>query len=224
MRRILWSMAALCIGLCILFVFSFGEGVLAVWKYAELPLSPSLDDFSMLSLGEFAWKPEDILPGGGSGGGTEIDPGGSGETIDKVGENYLALTESVLWNIKMGLNGDKDSFEQAIKKERVLYSYDNISGGNLKHLFTTNESRALEFVMIYVSDTEFHMYMYEDDRLESGTVGSDSILVYKNVLTYDASTDEWGAARSFVGTAMIRFAPGSTTRRTIDYENFVVAA
>lgn len=223
MRKISLYTTVLCIGLCVLFIFSFGQGVLAAWNYAEIPLLPITGDFSSIVLKNFTWKPEDILPGGGSGGGADIEQGGS-ESIDKVGENYLTLTQSVLWHTKMGLNGDKDALENAIQNNKIIYDDHNLQGGNMKHLFTTNESRALGFVIVFVSETEFHMYMYEDDRLSNAIPGTTPVLVYKNILTYDAATDEWTAARAEVGTAIVTYVPGSSTRRTVDYKNFVATA
>ncbi len=223
MRKISLCTSVFCIFLCLLFVLSFGKGVLAAWQYAELPLYPLRGDLSPLSLNNFTWKPEDILPGGGSNGGEDIEQGGS-ESIDKVGENYFTLTQSVIWHTKMGLNGDKDALEDAVQSYKVIYDDHNLQGGNMKHLFTTNESRALGFVIVYVSETEFHMYMYEDDRLSNAIPGTTPILVYKNVITYDATADEWTAIQAQVGTAIVTHVPGSETRRTVDYKNFVVMA
>ena len=53
-------------------------GVFATWQYAELPVTDA-DKSVNVSLDEFIWEPEEILP-----------------TDSEIGENHLSLIELIL--------------------------------------------------------------------------------------------------------------------------------
>ena len=82
-----------------------------------------------VSLSEFEWKPEEILP-----------------TESEIGENHLALIELFLNedNKGYGLNYDsKHVLERYLNKNGVVFSNQKVSGGNLK--FVSDETNQLYY-------------------------------------------------------------------------------
>lgn len=177
--------------LALLLIASAG-GVFAVWRYAEDP-AESVHDSVGITIREdnFVWTPEQILP------------------TDKPGENYMSLLGSILDNIKVGLNSSKDVIFDTAKRYGIVHCDQNVQGGNLKHLedVFTSSDRDLDFVIAYVSDTELHCFMYEDDDIRSGLVGTTLIKVYKTILRFDGN--EWYGEESQLGYATIKYLPNS---------------
>ena len=138
---------ALYLCLCVVIMLSL-SGVFAAWHYCGIPLADENDDVGF-SLNVFTWKPAGILP------------------TEKPGENYMVLLDSVLNNNKGSLNSSKGTVENTVKKDKLLHSSQNVQGGNLKHLFITEPCKALDFIIQYVSDTEFHIYMFETEDVEA---------------------------------------------------------
>ena len=97
-------------------------GVFATWNYAQGAV-PAISAYTDPKSSTFEYAPEIILPS------------------QDVGKNYLDLLQSILDNIKGGLNSSKDTLEKALIKSKILHSSENVQGGNLKHLFITEESR-----------------------------------------------------------------------------------
>ena len=170
----------------IIFFTSVGA-TYATWFFAEEPCSDTKTSQGLI-LSEFVWAPEEILP---------VTPG----------QNYLDLHYSILNNNKNGLNSSKDALEKAVIKEAILHSSDNIQGGNLKHLFITEATRELEFLVEYISQTEFHLYMYNKSDVQDGAVGITKIQVYMSILTKE--NDEWYSNESQLGYALIQYLPNS---------------
>lgn len=180
----------LCCAFAMLMLLTFG-GVYATWNYAELPCQEVATEFQS-ELMEFYWPPEQILPS------------------DVMGKNHMDLLESILNNIKGGLNSSKDTLEKALIKEKTLHGSQNVQGGNLKHLFITNECKLLNFVITYVSSAEFHLYIYEESVLNSAVLNEDYVSVYKTILLYDGKT--WSAEEAALGHAMARYSQDLYTR------------
>ena len=181
---------ALLLGL--LLIASLG-GVFAVWFYANGTPSPRSDDVG-ITLAEFVYKPADILP-----------------EDESLGEDYIQLLESILNNGKIGLNSGKgDTLEAAVQKNEILHWDQNIQGGNLKFLkdFLVGGARELDYVMHYVSDTEFHVYKYENDDVDQGTPNVTRIKVYKTILIKEDGT--WTGKESQLGYATLRYVPNSS--------------
>ena len=168
------------------------SGVFAVWRYANGPVGSQFDNIGLI-LSEFVWAPEEILP-----------------EDESLGEDYLQLLDSILNNNKMGLNSGKgDTFEDSVRQHVVLHWDQNIQGGNLKHLkdFLTGGARELDYVMYYISDTEFHVYMFENDDVDQGTLNVTQIKVYKTILIYE--NGKWVGKESQLGYATLKYVPNS---------------
>ena len=184
MKKSLMLLSAL---FCAIMFFTSIGGAFASLYLAEEP-SSDVQTSKDVVLSEFVWTPEEILP---------ITPG----------QNYLDLHESILYNNKNGLNSSKDALERAIIKEGLLHNSHNIQGGNLKHLFISEASRELEFVLEYVNQNEFHLYMYNKSDVQNGAVGVTKIQVYMSILTKE--NDKWYGNEAQFGYAVIQYLPDS---------------
>ena len=177
--------------IALLLVASCG-GVFAVWTFAENPAESKSDSVG-ISINEynFVWTPEEILP------------------TDKPGENYITLLGSILDNSKVGLNSSKDVIFDTAERYGIVHCDQNVQGGNLKHLndVFTSSDQDLDFVISYVSETELHCFMFEDDDVNSGLVDVTPIKVYKTILRYAGG--EWYGEESQLGYATIRYLPSS---------------
>lgn len=160
------------------------SGVFGIWIFSEEPPQPQEESFGP-SLSEFTWQPEEILPS------------------DKIGENYLVLFESILNNMKGGLNSSKGTLENAVLAHKLVHSSDKVEGGNLKHLFTTEESKDLDFLVEYVSDNEFNAYMYETYDTINGLIDTTKIMVYKTI--FKQENGQWFGEESQLGYATLRY-------------------
>ena len=172
------------------------SGVFATWYFAENPVTSASDSVGA-NIVEFVWKPEEILPS------------------ETPGQNYIDLFESILNNDKAGLNSNKGVLEDAVinDSDGIVHSEQNVQGGNLKHLFITNESRDLDFIMEYISDTEFHAYMYKSSDVTGGAAGVTRVKVYMTI--YVKQNGTWIGQETQFGYATVQFFPGSS-RLSID--------
>ena len=170
--------------LCGLLLLSSVGGVFATWYYA----SDSIDNAEgtlNVSLSEFEWKPEQILP-----------------TESEIGENHLALIELILneSNKGYGLNYDnKHVLEDYLNREGIIFSNQKTSGGNLK--FVSDETNQLYYCVEKVSDTMYYAYTFSYSDLNS-TKGTASFMpVYRTILE---KTDIWRAPKSYFGYAQTK--------------------
>ena len=182
-------------------------GVFATWHYAE---QPAVDDSTNLnvSLIEFMWEPEEILP-----------------TESEIGENHLTLIELILneKNKGYGLNYDKKQvLESYLNSKGYIFSNQKTTGGNIK--FVSDETNQLYYCIEKVNGTLYNAYTftYNDIRTAAGT--NTKIVVYKTLLV---KTDKWRATQTFFG-----YAPTKSLRDygasnlsgelsyTIDFENW----
>ena len=174
--------------LCLLLILALScTGVYATWRYATFFTDVDTPDMS-LNTEEFSWKSEEILPD------TPED--------SQIGNNYMVLLEQVKNNVKAGLNGSKDVLFNETKENIVLHSNQNVQGGNLKHLFITSECRLLDFVVHYISDTELHLFLYENATLPNAAADKTVILVYRVVLKLEKGV--WDDVGTVVGHSTVR--------------------
>ena len=176
--------------MCFLLVISIG-GVYATWKYAEL--SPqNVNQDVVVSILEFEYPPEQILPGGD----TQEAP---------LGENHLALTQLILWEDDKGygLNiNDNVVIHQYLKRNKVVYSNQKISGGNLKFILDSrNNTHGLYYCIEKVSDTLYYSYTFDINHLSTYAGTTEYITVYRTSLV---KTDEWRATVSYQGIAQTK--------------------
>ena len=164
-------------------------GVYASWQYqksptpAEAPLSVGIKDFY--------WAPEEILP-----------------DYESIGESHLDLLNSIVNDRSNGLNNQSSPLNGEIKNriqenKNTVGSMAVVQGGNLKHLFTTSATEALEFVIEFVSDTEYFIYTFEDDELNKTGKEGAIIPVFQS---YCKKTDGvWEIIGSRSGTATTKY-------------------
>ena len=179
------SMMRYMIFLCALFVLASVGGVFATWIFTFEDVEETEDGFS-ISLSEFEWKPEQILP-----------------TESEIGENHVVLVELILNENKKGygLNYDnKHVLESYLNSKGLIFSNQKTTGGNMK--FVSDESDQLYYCVEKVSDTVYHAYTFAYSDLSSVDSGSTATIpVYKTVLE---KTDIWRAPRSYFGYAQTK--------------------
>ncbi len=158
-------------------------GVFATWIYCGDVMTPQNDSWGV-DLSEFVWAPEEILP---------VTPG----------SNYMVLLDSILNNDKGGLNSSKGTVKKAVKQYSVVHSSQNVQGGNLKHLFITEECKELDFIIEYVNDSEYHVYMFENKDALAGLVNVTQIYAYKTIMTI--VDGEWIGLESQLGYSTLRY-------------------
>jgi hypothetical protein len=175
---------------CVL-LSSFG-GAYATWRFTEKP-PESISGSQSITISEFVWQPEEILP--------SVTPG----------QNFLDLYDSILNNVKAGLNSNKGVLERAVNNSKtgLVHCSQNVQGGNLKHLFITQETRELEFIMEHVSDTNFNLYIYKEVDT-NGAMGVTRIEVYKTILKQENGT--WDGEETQLGYATLQYFPNTNVR------------
>ena len=173
--------------MCLVMIFTIG-GAYATWNYSELPPQAKEQNVSV-SLNIFEYPPEQILPGGD----TEVAP---------LGENHLALTQLILWEEDKGygLNINNNVLiHRYLKSNKVIYSNQKVSGGNLKFILDPhNNTHGLYYCIEKVSDTLYYSYTFDINHLSTASGTNEYIPVYRTSLV---KTDEWRATVSYEGVA-----------------------
>lgn len=186
--------------LCSLFVLASVGGVFATWYYTY-ETAPNAQANLSVSLSDFEWKPEEILP-----------------TESEIGENHLALIELVLneSNKGYGLNYDnKHVLEGYLDKYGLVFSNQKVSGGNLK--FVSDETNQLYYCVEKISDTMYYAYTFSFSDLNSVKGTATVMPVYRTVLE---KTDIWRAPRSYFGyaqTKLLRAFGAENTPGALEY-------
>lgn len=199
MRSKLYSVTVLFLVVCMVI-----GSVFATWAFADLSPDPQNTN-NLIDISAFMYAPEEILP--------------DEEESAELQKNHMDLLYNILHHRKYGLN-KSDTLDNAVERFQILFSQENISGGNLKHLFTTKESQLLDFAIEYITDTEFVLYTFETEDVESGTPESTWVTVYKVVLAY--TNGKWDAAGAVEGSALVTEFETSNNKRyhTIDAGSF----
>ena len=186
--------------LFILILLSTTGGVFATWYYAEFPAT-NVSGYVDVSLLDFEWKPEEILP-----------------TESEIGQNHLALIELILneKNKGYGLNYDsKKVLEEYLTQYGIIFSNQKVSGGNLK--FVSDETDQLYYCITKTSDTTYYTYTFTYDDLLAYSGTTTPIPVYLTILE---KTDVWRATKSYLGyakTKSLREMGASNTSNTLSY-------
>ena len=119
-------------------------GVYATWHFADRDASLVQDQINIV-LRDFEFAPEQILPGG------EVEDA-------ELGESHFKLIDLILNEDDKGygLNiNDNVLIHRYLERERVVYSNQKISGGNLKHILDPqNNTHGLYYCVEKISDTE----------------------------------------------------------------------
>ena len=171
-------------------ILSIG-GVFATWKYAELSPEEENQEIGM-SLSAFEYPPEQILPGGDTTGA-------------EVGENHNKLIDLVLNEAKKGygLNINNNVLiHQYLKNNKVIYSNQKISGGNLKFILDpNNNTHGLYYCVEKVNDSLYYCYTFDVDSLATASGTDMYIEVYRTSMV---KTDKWRATTSYLGVAQTK--------------------
>ena len=163
-------------------------GIYASWTYAS-SFVEDLNTYVGVDLLEFEFAPEEILP--------------DDEEADQAGENHVALINNVVDHITYGLNSTSKPIVNDLLQSgtALVYSQQNVQGGNLKHLLLDDANvEKLDFVVEYVSDTEYACYTFSSSMLTSSNSGK-SMQAYKTKIVYE--NGKWDAVLSYEGKATI---------------------
>ena len=168
---------------------AFIPGVYATFKYAQT----GPDDVAIsipIELVEFYYKPEEVLPSGGN--------------ATQLHENHFNLVKNIVDHIDYGLNATKKPLIRKLLEDGagVVYSNQNVSGGNLKHMMLdSSDVENLMFAVEYVSDTEYNAYTFSGNDADYDTLDQ-YITVYKTQII-KGENNKWVAERSFMGKAQV---------------------
>lgn len=166
-------------------------GAYATWHFADRETSAVQKQMDIMLM-DFEFAPEQLLPGG------EVEDA-------ELGESHFKLIDLVLNEDDKGygLNiNDNVLIHRYLERERVVYSNQKISGGNLKHILDpANNTHGLYYCVEKISDTEYYCYTFETDDLELYGDTNGEIVAYRTLLV---KTDIWRATSSAYGYATVR--------------------
>lgn len=147
--------------LCAALLISVG-GVYATWNYASVGPMPVTQELSV-RLGEFNWVGSGDLP-----------------TDDAIGENHLSLLDQIINHPEHGLNTSKSYLNEQIEERQdggigwssgrdTLGSMAVTQSEELDEIFGLT-SFALDFLIQFVSDTEYYIFTTGEDLGERGEI------------------------------------------------------
>ncbi|MBO5889271.1 MAG: hypothetical protein J6Q58_03940 [Clostridia bacterium] len=163
----------------------FIPSVLATWIYAENPIQDEIAGINV-SLLDFPFKPEEILPG---------------HEVGDLDLNHQEVVNNVTNLRQYGLNEDN---KKSLKNYLVTYGgvvYSNQPGitcGNLK--FVGDESELLMWIVVKESETECSIYTFSKETINRYNEG-DAVVVYKTKCLYE--NGEWNNVRSYTGESYV---------------------
>lgn len=143
---------------CISFIFSIGN-LYATWYYAK---GSVLEVSKLLNLLIFPWEGSELLP-----------------EDDELGANHKTLIDTIINGEGIGLNTSSSYLNSQIKKRQngsiltpsrdTLGSMAVSQGDELNTLFSL-QSHNLDFLIKFVSSTEYHIYTTAVDLGTKGTL------------------------------------------------------
>ena len=163
-------------------------GVSATWTYTEKRVDDIDNNFGV-NIGEFEFKPEEILP--------------DDEEADQAGQNHVTLLDRIVNHITYGLNSNSKPIVNDLLQSgtAVVYSQQNVQGGNLKHLLVSGATvDKLDFAIAYVSATEYACYTFSSAELTNSNIGT-NILAYKTKIVKE--NGKWVETFSYEGKATV---------------------
>lgn len=142
------------------------------------------------------------------------------------GENYNTIVQNVMSNFNgYGLNDSHKGsvVHNNLKTRGLLYNGDKgVSGGQLDKFheaLQVDDTKNIEFVLQYVSDIEYIMYLFSKDDAGVG----DDIMVYRQFFHYDGTAEKWVAGSALRGHAEVKtFTFYSRTITSIKPEDWAV--
>lgn len=172
--------------ICLTIIMSIG-GAYATWSYAEQPPAEVSQGLG-ISISEFNYKAEEILPGGSSG-------------PVEIGQDHFAIIRLIVDEAGKGynLNSSGSIVHSLLSKYDTVHANQKVSGGNLKFILdVSNNTHNLYYCVEKKSDTLYYIYTYSVDAL--ATVGGTDLEleVYRTTIVKDS---KWTAQDSHLGTA-----------------------
>ncbi len=165
--------------------------VFASWVYAEFSPKDHETNFD-LSMIEFVYKPEEVLPG---------------HEVGYLNQNHQEVIYNITDHIKYGLNyQQKPLLSNYLNQNGIVYSNQKATGGNLK--FLGDESESLMWVVEKDTDTIYYIYTFEEEQVTSSNLNL-LITVYKTKCVYKDGL--WQNERAYVGEAPIARVSGIMT-------------
>ena len=144
--------------------------VYAYWQYSHAPVYVEPQGVST-HMNEFYYPPAEIVPGD--------------DNATSLGENHLLLITEIIEETDYGLNATKKPIIHNYLENPgdVIYCSQNVQGGNLKHLMIDGVEGAnrLYFVVLMVSETEYHTFTMLYSDIEDNEVGTE-IIAYRTVM------------------------------------------
>ena len=162
--------------------------VYARWQFVSTPPA-SQSAILDVSLGEFLYRPEEVLP--------------DDDEADKD-LNHLSLVGRVLDDMTYGLNnGSKPIIHNVLNDTGYLYCEQHTTQGQIKKLLLDGtDSENVRFVIAKISDTEYHIYTYNDGECDDANLNSTEIVTYKTYLI-KGTDGVWTATESHPGYAQV---------------------
>lgn len=199
MNRVLIKMVTLvllCGCICL-------PSVNATWTYTK-EVGESDYDLGYIGMSEFTYAPEEVLPGD--------------KESTELHENHMNLLKNIVNHIDYGLNATKKPIVRELLEDGagVVYSNQNVTGGNLKHmLLGSSDVESLMFCVQYITDTEYHVFSFSGIYVKRENVGT-YIDVYKTITSYNGT--KWEATRSYSGTAAIDVVYANGTEQLVSID------
>ena len=145
--------------LFVLIIAVFVPIVQATWIFTDASPNDVREDIT-LGMNEFYYKPEEVLPG-------------DGEATD-LHENHYNLVTNIVDHVTYGLNATSKPIVRELLEDGagVVYSNQNVQGGNLKHmLLDSSDVEDLMFVVEYVTATEYNAYTFSGNSATYSNMG-----------------------------------------------------
>lgn len=210
MKKYNFVAIAMVVLICVTSVFAISTGsILANWYYFPLSEPETVQNQAQPEIGEFYYKPEEVLPGGG--------------VVPEIGKNHLDLLQLILYeNDKgYGLNINKKPVVHNYlnKVGDIIYCDQNVSGGHLKFMLDKNATvNKLFFCITYVSETEYIAYTFSYSEMMSAILYETKIVVYKTTLRKENGV--WDDVLSAGGYATVESVSLADCGRSIDVDSW----
>ncbi len=179
-------------------VIIFGTmAVQATWVYG-LPVESVFENL-LISMAEFDYKPEEVLPG------TEED--------SKFEINHQSLLEEILNNSKYGVNKSSVIPSNLPDYNDILHGYENkIGGGNMNNIPNAG-NLGFTITCVRENDEIVAYYLYTFDEFSSYTAGK-GLKVYRTLIEKNENTGKWEGVSSKEGYVI---AESTTVKLGKDY-------
>ena len=203
MKKFSYIFLSLIVGVLGVFAFSFNS-VNAKWFYgASMPVEGLLISYK---LEDFYWEGSGVLP-----------------EDEEHGENHIELLQNIINDSRYGLNSTSNTLlhNYLEKIGDILYSEQQVSGGNLKHLMIDGTGAyALLFQIEFVSETEYNVYTYKQEDTEDYKIGENIEVYFTKVSKVNG---KWDGVKTEIGVAKLCETNNKKVPRAVDTSTWVKA-